>query len=470
MPTLSLPEKLLPLLEKRRRFVIVVGGRGSGKSYAVSALCLMAIQTRGAKVAAFREHMNSIEDSVLSLMRQQINDLELKGFEVQNNRILYNGNPCVSFRGLSKNIDSIKSMSGYTVFWTEEAQSLSEESIRILSPTLREEDSTIFMTANPRSRNDPFSKRFLVPFERELNAKGYYEDDLHLIIQANWDSNPYFPSVLREEMEHDKTHMSPALFMHTWEGAYYDSTIDSLIKLEWFQAAIDAHLKLGIKKEGPIIASHDPSDLGPDNKAYAVRQNGILLDVKELETGDSNEGVDWSIDLARKDNADVYVWDGDGIGLGLRRQVVNALEGTRIDYEMFRGSEGAEDPMLYYGGDKGRTNKDAFLNRRAQYYFKLKDRFEATWRAVEKGEYIDPNELISISSSIENLAQLRSELTRIPQKRNNSGRLQILSKVEMKKKPYQIESPNMADAVMMCMGFNPKSVKKEPVKINFSGW
>jgi phage terminase large subunit len=250
---------------------------------------------------------------------------------------------------------------------------------------------------------------------------------------------------LRQEMEYDRENTSTAMFRHVWEGDYYDSVEDALISVEWFEAAIDAHTKLGFKPEGPIIASHDPSDLGPDAKGYCLRQGSVILDVKEMLTGDTNEGVDWAIDLARQSNADWFVWDGDGIGLGLRRQVMQSLDGSRINYEMFRGSEGAEDPMLYYGGDKGRTNKDTFLNRRAQYYWKLRDRFEATWRAVTKGEYIDPEELIS------------------------NGKLQVLSKVDMKKKPYQIESPNMADAVMMSM-FSPKTLNKQTVQINFSGW
>lgn len=469
MPSLQLPDKLVPFLERPKRFNVLYGGRGSGKSFSVAALMLMAAQTKGAKIAAYREYMNSIDDSVHSLLKQQIETMQLKGFEVQNNQILFQGQPVFKFRGLAKNIESVKSMSGFNLFWLEEGQTISEESLRVVTPTLREEGSQLWITANPRSRNDAFSKRFLVPFEHELNKNGIYEDDLHLIVRVNWDDNPFFPEVLRQEMEYDRDHTSTAMFRHVWEGDYYDSVEDALISVEQFEAAIDAHVKLGFKPEGPIICSHDPSDLGPDAKGYAKRQGSVILDVREMLTGDSNEGLDWALDLARQENADWFVWDGDGIGLGLRRQVLQALDGTRIQHEMFRGSEGAEDPMLYYGGDKGRTNKDTFLNRRAQYYWKLKDRFEATWRAVTKGEYINPEELISISSDIEFLDQLRAEMTRIPQKRSNNGKLQVLSKVDMKKKPYQIESPNLADAVMMSM-FSPKAVIKQPVKINFEGW
>ena len=89
-----------------------------------------------------------------------------------------------------------------------------------------------------------------------------------------------------------------------------------------------------------------------------------------------------------------------------------------------------------------------FVNQRAQCYWMLRDRMFKTYLAVEKGHNIPNDELISFSSAITELAGLRAELCRIPRKYNNaSGRIQIMSKPEMKK--LGIQSPNMADAVMM---------------------
>ena len=74
----------------------------------------------------------------------------------------------------------------------------------------------------------------------------------------------------------------------------------------------------------------------------------------------------------------------------------------------------------------------------------------------------------SLSSSIKTLDQLRSEVCRIPRKYNSSGKIQIMSKQEMAKKPYELPSPNLADALMMAM-YYPKP-KAEAVNINFVGW
>jgi hypothetical protein len=77
--------------------------------------------------------------------------------------------------------------------------------------------------------------------------------------------------------------------------------------------------------------------------------------------------------------------------------------------------------------------------------------------------------MISLSSKIEKIDQLRSEVCRIPIKKTNSGKIQIMSKIEMAKKPYEIPSPNMADALMMAM-YRPKPKLAQVKQIKFKGW
>jgi len=469
MPKMQIPKKLRRFIDTPKRFKIAIGGRGSGKSMSFADMCLMDAQTKGIKTACFREFQNSIDDSVHALLKSEIERLNLQGFEVQNNQILLNQDPVFKFRGLARNPEGVKSMHGFRRFWVEEAQTISFNSLKALTPTLREEGSEIWFSANPRSSVDAFSQRFIKPYEKQLRRDGYYEDDLHLIVMINITDNPLVPDVLKQEMESDRERMSPALFQHVWEGEYYDSVEDNIIPTEWFDAAIDAHKKLGFEPTGALIASHDPSDEGGDSKGFALRKGSVVLDVCEKVTGDSNEGMDWALKLSRDAQADWFVWDCDGLGISLKRQVDQELESTKMQKHQFRGSETPDDPAVPYSGADSKTNKDTFFNKRAQYWWKLRDRFEATYRAVSKGDYINPDELISLSSEIPTLDQLRSEVCRIPQKRSNNGKIQIMSKIDMAKKPYELPSPNMGDALMMSM-FSPKAVQKAAVKINFSGW
>tara|TARA_R110000744_G_C18899575_1_gene509065 strand:- start:186 stop:482 length:297 start_codon:yes stop_codon:yes gene_type:complete len=94
----------------------------------------------------------------------------------------------------------------------------------------------------------------------------------------------------------------------------------------------------------------------------------------------------------------------------------------------------------------------------------LRDRFYATYRAVVKGEYIDPETMISLSSNISNMEQLRAEVCRIPRKHNGNGMIQIMTKQEMWTK-HKIPSPNMADALMMSMAVVPIN---ETINIDFA--
>ena len=472
MPEMQIPRRLLPLVQIPKRFKIVIGGRGSGKSVSVGDICLMDAMSKGIKTGCFREYQVSMDDSVLSLLAGEIERLGLQGFNCQSNAIQYNGEDAFKFRGLARNAEGIKSMYGFNRFWVEEAQTISFDSLKALTPTLREEGSEIWMTGNPRHSADAFSQRFIKPYERQLRRDRYYEDDLHLIIWANHNDNPFFPEVLKGEMAHDKASMSPALYRHIWEGEYYDEVEDSIIPVEWFDAAIDAHIKIGFKPEGAIICSHDPSDEGGDSKGLVIRKGSVILDVQEKTTGDSADGIAWALAECRKAGSDWFVWDCDGLGIALKRQVEKELEDSRIQWWMFRGSETPDDPEAAYASSvhqQNKSNRDTFLNKRAQYWWKLRDRFEATFRAVTQKAYINPDEMISLSSSISCIDQLRSEVCRIPLKRNNNGKIQIMSKVEMAKKPYELPSPNMGDSLMMSM-FSPKVKAAQAQSINFAGW
>ena len=474
MPKMKIPRKLLPFLKKKKRFKIALGGRGSAKSMTFADLCLMDAQTHAIKTACFREYQNSIDDSVLALLTAEIERLGLQGFDCQRSKILLGADEVFKFRGLARNPEGVKSMHGFKRFWVEEGQTMSFQSIKALTPTLREEDSEIWISANPLSRADPFSQRFIVPFLKELMADGYYEDDLHLIIWVNYHDNPMFPAVLEQERAHDEKTLSKALYNHIWLGHFYDETENSIIPVDWFDASIDSHLKLGFKPMGAKIVAHDPSDTGPDAKGLAMRHGSVVLDVQENPQGDIHDGSEWAINYAISEGADHYRWDGDGMGVALKKGVAAELNGKKIEFEMFLGSGSVDDPdrvyePLAHTERKAKKIKDTFKNKRSQYYWALRDRFYKTYRAVEHGEYQDPDEMISLSSDIENMDQLRAELCRIPLKNSGNGFIQIMSKKEMASQSPPIDSPNMGDSVMMLMP--PPPVVAKAVELTFkSAW
>lgn len=461
MPKITLPAKLEWLATKKKRYKIVIGGRGSAKSQSVGDLCLQDCALEGMKIGCFREYMNSIDDSVHSLLTDEINRIEAPGFDIQASAIRHKSGGLIKYRGLARNTSAMKSMHGFKRFWVEEAQFLSEESLRTLTPTLRIEESEIWMTANPMSSADPFSQRFILPFERELDRDGYYEDDLHLIIVSNYMDNPFFPQVLEEERAFDEQYLSSAEYEHIWLGKFNDTVEGAIIPVEWFNSAIDAHLELGFKQQGATIVTHDPSDETKKGKGdpagLCARQGSVVFDVQEKTDGDVNDKCDWATLWARDYQADVFRWDCDGLGSALKRQVATALDGLPVDIEMFKGSESVDFPDQIYAPtsqiDRAneKRNDQTFRNKRAQYYWYLRDRFYYTHLAITRGDYFDPEAMISISSEIDIINRLRSEVCRIPKKYNANGLIQIMSKEDMAKLKPPIASPNLADCLMMSM-------------------
>lgn len=489
-PDLYLAAKLEKALTSKKRFIVLIGGRGSSKSIGAADISLIDAKDNQSKTYFLREFQTSIKNSVYSLLKDEIERLEFNGFDAQLNTIKYKGADSFEFAGLARNIASIKSSHGFKRFSIEEAQFLSEESIKELTPTARnmpnkglprsideiraEQESGEFdgvqmlFVANPQSSEDPFSKRFIAPFQDSLDKDGFYEDDLHLIIVMNYTDNPwYHESGLEQERKWAYENMSRSLYDHIWLGKYNDSVENSLIDPAWFDACIDAHIKLGFEPNGARIASHDASDEGEDSKGYAMRHGSVILDLQERDDLNVNEGGHWAAGEANKQNIDFYTWDADGLGAALAEQNSQDFKGKPTRLHAFKGSEAPDNPDSIYKPAQGSPvtgqlkNKDVFRNKRAQYYGELRDRIYRTYLAVTdpSQKYQDPDILISFSSNIKLLPKLRAELCRMPIKPNGNGLLELYTKKIMKEK-FKFASPNLGDSVMMLMRYIPLNVAK----------
>lgn len=159
------------------------------------------------RILCTREVQNSIKDSVHKLLADKIEYLGFSHlYNVQKEKIIgINGTEFI-FKGLHRNEQDIKSTEGIDYCWTEEAQSVSRDSLRVLIPTIRKDNSQILFTYNLLNKDDP------VHTDYALSGR----DDV-LVIKINYDENKFFPSVLRKEMEWDKKH-DMAKYRHVWEG------------------------------------------------------------------------------------------------------------------------------------------------------------------------------------------------------------------------------------------------------------
>jgi phage terminase large subunit len=451
---IGLIEAFEPLLYPKR-IKCYFGGRGAAKSEEYAEKLVYFAWANGDKVLCGREFQNSIEDSSYALIVSKIDKLGLRGFfDIQATAIYGRNGSCFKFVGLARNIESLKSKFGYTKVWIEEAETVSDNTWKVLIPTIRAEGSEIWISFNPNESEAPTYQRFVAPYLEAINEKGFFEDDYIYVRKVSYRDNPFFPETLRQEMERDKK-SNYKKYLHVWEGECNADYDDSIIEADWIDAAIDAHLKLNYRPRGERVIGFDPADSGKDAKAITKRYGMFVEDVRKWTTGDIDDAIARAFDDAFDYRADIIVYDSIGVGAGVKVGLKDRIAGRNIEVQGF----GAGDSPLpgKYKDDK--PNEDVFRNLRAQGWWLLRDRFENTYKAIEKGEYIDPAEMISLSSGIKDLELLKAELVRQQRKRVSGSRLiQLISKDEMRSKG--IPSPNMADSLMMA--FMTKEKRKKP--------
>jgi phage terminase large subunit len=163
-----------------------------------------------------REKQKSLNQSVKRLIEQKIIDLGVGHlFEVQDTVIKSrNGSGRIIFVGMQNHTaDSIKSLEGYDCAWVEEAQSLSQKSLDLLRPTIRKPDSELWFTWNPSQASDPV----------DALLRGPQAPPGAIVCEVNYDDNPWFPDVLRREMEYDRSRDLDK-YAHVWRGKYAQAT------------------------------------------------------------------------------------------------------------------------------------------------------------------------------------------------------------------------------------------------------
>lgn len=203
------PDKVLPVLKAKKRYKVLYGGRGSAKSWTVAKHLVIKAAFSCIRVLCTREYQSSVKDSVYKLLCDQISKLGLeKFFDIQRDVIRGIYGSEFIFKGLKNNPEEIKSTEGIDICWVEEADKVSKLSWNILIPTIRKEDSEIYITFNPEEEKSETYQRFIV------NAN---EDVIKL--ELNFNDNPWFPEVLRKEMEYCKK-VDFEAYEHIWLGKF----------------------------------------------------------------------------------------------------------------------------------------------------------------------------------------------------------------------------------------------------------
>lgn len=248
---IPLPEVLEPLLQPAR-YKGLFGGRGGAKSHGFGDLLIDDCITHpGLRVVCVREYQVTLQHSVKGLLTDKIKRYGLeREFRVLTNQIETPGGGVIIFQGMQDHTaDSIKSLEGFDRAWVEEAQNLSERSLKLLRPTIRKPDSEIWCSWNPRFPTDPVDRLL----------RGPNPPPGAIVIETSFKDNPFFPDVLRREMEYDRGR-DVEMYDHVWLGGYEqhsEARVFKNWKIEEFDEPSDATFFYG----GDWGFSVDPSVL-----------------------------------------------------------------------------------------------------------------------------------------------------------------------------------------------------------------
>jgi phage terminase large subunit len=202
---------VMPRSRQPVRYKGAFGGRGSGKSHFFAEEVVETMLKQKVRIVCIREVQKSLDQSAKLLIEDKIDKFGLGQIFTPQKSIVkcdLNGSFC-TFQGMQDHTaESIKSLEGYDIAWGEEAQSLSDRSLELLRPTIRKPRSQLWFSWNPDSEKDPVDR--LLRKETPPNA---------IVVQANWDNNPFLEDVLVQEKDYD-LRRDPDRYAHVWLGEY----------------------------------------------------------------------------------------------------------------------------------------------------------------------------------------------------------------------------------------------------------
>lgn len=380
------------------RNIVYYGGRSSGKSHAVAQALLIRGRQKKLRILCTREMQNTIRDSVHKLLADMIEQYKLDDYEIYRDTIFskVTGTEFI-FKGLRLNINEIKSTEGIDICWVEEAQSVTQASIDILTPTIRKEGSQMIFTFNRFTELDPVFVHYVMAEPPKTYARKVNYDVL--------ERAGLLPDVIKMEMEADRA--DPDLFAHKWLGEPLAQGEFSIIG----RSNILEAMQREIEPDGAIIIGVDVARMGDDRTVFWKRQGLRTIEYKVYKHKRTTEVCDLLEQFTGVDKTVEIKVDDTGVGGGVTDELKKRGYNVR---------------PINFGARANQNNK--YPNLISEAWFELKEQ-------IDKVQLPFNDDLLM-------------ELSTRQWKQDNKGKRAIESKQEYKKRGFR--SPDLADACIIC--------------------
>lgn len=403
----------------RAPFTYVIGNRhhfithNTGKTYAVAESQLVRGMSRRMRFLDCREYQTSIGDSVKAQLESIIdrNGWD-KWFVSQKNRLYCTTTGSEwAFIGLH-NASSVQSYAEFDEAWVEEAQSLSQLSLDLLTPTIRKDGSRLIFTMNRLTENDPVYEKYVRNHPPRTYAK--YLDPYTL------DRYGLQPLAMREERESEKGTPS---YAWKWLGEPLSQVENAILNRD---AIIRMFDRRG-EGDGAWRVGIDVARFGADRSVFTIAKGLDVMDIRVHEkqslTNQANM-VEELVGHFKADGCRIKI-DDTGVGGGL----TDMLKARGLDVVPVNFAQGAKV------GDK-------YPNAATEMWFDFADIINAV--------------------GMESVAKFKNELVGEMASRqwefDSKGRRKVQSKDDYKSATGN-RSPDIADSLLLCF-YEPKTPKK----------
>lgn len=427
---------------KAVRYHIMYGGRGGGKSVFVAKTLSLEAFFSDVQILCAREMQNSIQDSVMALIWEQIEQLGLEWFFTKTKtEIVGNNGSRFFFRGLTTNITSIKSIARIDRVWVEEAESVSEDSWKTLTPSIRTKSARIIITFNPKSILDATYQRFVVNPPSDS-----------IVTKINWRDNPHFPESLEQERQ-DMLNSDPDGYLHVWEGEPLADSDLAIIPPKWARACVDIHKKIGLEPTGVKRIGFDVSGGGKDPNANVIIDGQIVTYANEFRQSDPVSAAYDSWSTMLEHGATVFTFDVIGVGSGTEQTLkepaweYEKLGKGKITITPYDAGGAVLEPDINCKMHR-KPNKLVYSNSKAQEWWRLRYGCQQAWLASQGMDY-DRDAVLAIDGESlpkDTLEKLLFEMS-CPQREYMGSKLKVEPKDKLAKRG--IPSHNLADALIM---------------------
>lgn len=409
----------LHLLDNDKRFKVVYGGSGSGKSVFVAQMLLYKmLKVKGCNILAVRAVDNTLRFSVFTLFKRLITEWNMgEYFKIRDTdmKILckLNGNELIC-KGMNdrENIKSITFTTGnLTDVWIEEASEIDKDDFQQLNLRLRGNDGIakqIIVSFNPTSDQLWLKRTFFdTPREDTIILKTTYKDNKFI-------DEEYAKQL--EQLRIDDLIYWDVYCNGNW-GVMDTTNVIIPIKL-LLQAKIN---RIVDNQFESIFMGVDVARFGDDSTVIYYRHGNKVFEPITLKANRVDEVADKIVQLCEELQQQLQVEtitiniDETGVGGG----VVDCVIRNRLHYMKVHGINFASKP----------TNINKYDDITTEMMFKVKD--------------ILAEECVEIPSHEQTISELSSRIYKITEKH----KLKAESKQDFKKRLHK--SPDYADAFML---------------------